>query len=465
MDLFNRLRNSIVRAIDPNQQINKFNQSFYWGLNGGAATYDTLRTSYLDYGYNINPFVYYMIRQMSTKTSSVPLYIKKIENTKGLNQLNRLRKATGYDMTAQQKIQHLLLENKSFDKSDMPWPMERPNPNQTWTEWVALFKTFIKTTGNAYLYMDTVEEGPNAGLPLSVYWLPSDKIRIVIKENASMLSIENPVHYYILEEIRNYIKFESENIIHIKYSNPNYGVDGEHLYGMSDLRAALKNIESSNSGLDLNIKTLKSGGAFGFIHGKQTALTKDQAKELKERLVEMNASPENLGKIAGVSADMGFTRISLTSDELKPFDYLGFDEKQISNVLNWAIDDGQRGDFGGTIKELKKGRVVDNIVPDLELLVEALNHHFLPRFKGYENTVIEFDVMELPEMQDNQKELSEWLYNGLDRGTFNRNEIRKALRWIESDEKEMEVFTVASDVISLEESINNDFSINEPKIN
>ena len=87
------------------------------------------------------------------------------------------------------------------------------------------------------------------------------------------------------------------------------------------MRAALRNIESSNSAMELNIKTLKSGGAFGFIHGKGPAgITQAQAKELKERLIEMNASPENLGKIAGVSAELGFQRISLTSEELKPFD-------------------------------------------------------------------------------------------------------------------------------------------------
>ncbi len=463
MAIFNRLRSNIINFIDPKQHShNKFNQSFYWGLGGGYTAYDTQQKTYIEKGYNINPFVYSIVNQMATKTASIPLYIKKVEDHQSLKKLKRLRLVTGNDLTIQQKIASFLLETKAFDKDELPFPLHMPNHNQTWVEFKALFKTFIKTTGNVYIYMLTVEEGKDAGTPLAVYLLPSQNLQIVLKDNANMLGLENPVKEYLLIEQRSYTRFESENVIHIKYANPNYDTNGRHLYGQSPLEAALKNIQSSNVGLDLNIKTLKSGGAFGFIHGKNTPITVTQAAELKERLVEMNNSPENLGKIAGVSADMAFTRISLTSDELKPFDYLAFDEKQIANVFNWTIDDGKRGDFGGTIKEIKKSRVTDNIIPDLNLLVEALNKHFLPRFKGYENTVIEYDVGELPEMQDDLTVLSEWLYKGLDRGTFNRNEIRSALRWVESSDPNMEIFTVQNDIMTLEEAIDSTFNIDEP---
>ena len=51
----------------------------------------------------------------------------------------------------------------------------------------------------------------------------------------------------------------------------------------------------------------------------------------------MDADPDKLGKIAGVSAEIGFTRLSLTTDELKLFEYLNFDQKQIpTGVLQTA---------------------------------------------------------------------------------------------------------------------------------
>ena len=43
------------------------------------------------------------------------------------------------------------------------------------------------------------------------------------------------------------------------------------------------------------------------------------------------------------------------------------------------------------------------------LLAESLNKNFIPRFKGYENAFLEFDITELPEMQDDIKQLVEWM--------------------------------------------------------
>jgi len=449
--------------------INQFNEAFLWAVNGGYTAYEPNGPTYIEQGYNVNPMVYAIVNQMAQKTATVPIYVKKIEDEEAMTKLLRHRLATGAGGTMEQKMREISLEVKAFQEGEKPFPMKRPNATQTWVEFMALYKTFLKTTGNAYIFMLTVDEGLNKGKPMAVYLLPSHMMQIVLKSQTALLGIEDPVDGYILVQGRSYLNFKNEDVIHIKYANPNYGQNGEHLYGQSPLRAALRNIESSNLAMNLNIKTLKSGGAFGFIHGKgPSGITPTQAAEMKERLVEMNQSPENLSKIAAVSADLGFQRISLTSEELKPFDYLRFDQKQIANVLAWS-DTLLNNDDGGKYdkqKEEKKRVIIDNIVPDLNLLINALNEEFLPRFKGYEGCRLEFDVMELPEMQEDAGQLSQWLYSGLDKGLFTRNEVRKALRWTETKDASMDVFTVTSDIITLDEAIDNDFNTgkDEPKV-
>jgi hypothetical protein len=69
--------------------------------------------------------------------------------------------------------------------------------------------------------------------------------------------------------------------------------------------------------------------------------------------------------------------------------------------------------------------------------------------------------MELPEMQNDIKELVGWLKDALDRGVINRNEFRKAIGYQVSEDKNMEEFTSATDVLTLEEALNADFTINE----
>ena len=458
-NLFGRLRDAITNKPS---FTNKFNEAFFKFLGSGYTQYDKDSKNYIEKGYNINPLVYAPINQMSTKTASIPYAIKKVEDKKAFNKRNKIKSSTNMEMSIQQKVRYLALETKAFDDDDLEFPLERPNPNQSWTEFISLYKTFIRLTGNVYWYDVMPENGVNAGKPIASYLLPSHLMQIIVKNNASMTDVlgsEDVVRGYILTEGDQFIEFKNSEVIHIKYPNPNYDLQGGHLYGMSPLRSALKNIQSSNTGLDLSIKTQLNGGAFGFIHGKQTPLTEQQAKELRDRMKEMDASPERMAKIAGFSAEVGFTRISLTSDELKPFDYLDFDENKIANVLDWQRIDDNKSDFGGTINEIRKMRVVDNIMPDLDLLTDKINTEWLPKFKGYENTVIEFDVMELPEMQDDLGEMGKWLDSALDRGVINRNEYRTAIRYIESEDANMDVHTVSSDVYSLEEAISNDFNV------
>ena len=450
------INNRVAKAIH-----NKFNQAFFKYLGGGYTAYDTNASSYINYGYNINPDVYSMVQSMSNKTSAIPYCIKEVDDKKELKNLKRLTKSTSHNPTFQQKIKQTQLEIKAYKEGEMPMPLEKPNALQSWTEFFALYKTFIKTTGNVYQYDLKPEEGMNANTPIATYLLPSHMIQIVVKDNADMLDIESPVKEYILTEGDQFIKFKAEDVTHIKYSNPNFDMQGSHLYGQSPLSAALKNIQNSNLGLDLNNKTLKSGGAFGFIHGKGNTLTEQQALELKDRLKEMDASTENLARIAGVSAEVGFQRISLTSDELKPFDYFNFNEKKIADCLGWPLDDGKRGDFGGTIEQLRKQRITDNITPDLDLIADVWNEHWLKKFKGYEKSEIVFDASELPEMQLDVAKMVDWIVKLVNIGLITRNEGREVIRFMKLEDTNMDIITVASDIIPLEEAIEVGFGTNQ----
>ena len=169
----------------------------------------------------------------------------------------------------------------------------------------------------------------------------------------------------------------------------------------------------------------------------------------------MNTSTEDLAKISGSSAELAFTRISLTTDELKPFDYLNFDQKQICNVLGWddLLLNNDSGAKFDNVESARKRVVTDNIQPDLLLLQDALNQHFLPLFKGYENTEIVYDISELPEMQQDTKTMVDWAVMLLDRGVLNRNEVREVVTFVPLEDTNMDVYTVDKDLLTLDEAI------------
>lgn len=392
---------------------NAFNQAFYELIGIGYVKYDTNNNTYLEKGYNTNPDVFAIINKQTVKTVSVPYTIKEIEDKHAYSKLTQLDLATKGNFNINQQIKRLNLQTKAYKSTEFAFPLENPNPNQTWSDIIGLFKTYIKITGNYYQYNMSTEDGMNKGIPKLVYALPSHLMQIVLKKDANLLIDENPIDYYMLIDGTGYIQFPAKDIIHVKYVNPNYDRSGSHLYGQSPLRAGLRNINSQNSAIDTNIKMLQSAGAYGFVYGKGTPWTPEQAASMKEKLVEMDRDPSRLGKIAGASGEVGFQRIALTTDELKPFDYLNWDRKTICNVLNFPDEllnnDGKASLGSADTAEARKSLITDDIQPDLCLLQSAWNKSFIPLFKGYEKSVVEWDVTELPEMQEDMKKQAEAL--------------------------------------------------------
>ena len=207
----------------------------------------------------------------------------------------------------------------------------------------------------------------------------------------------------MLTEGNQWVSFDTDDVIHVKLPNPFFDFKGSHLYGMSPIRVLLKNLESSNDALSQNVKTMKNGGVFGFIHSKEgNTMTAEQATQLKEKMKEMDKNPSRLSHIAGASFPLAFTKISLDTDELKPFDFLKYDQKVICNVLGWSDkllnnDDGAKYD---NLNIIQKSVILNHIIPRLNLLAEGLNKSFIPLFKGYEKAEIDWDYKELPEMQE-----------------------------------------------------------------
>lgn len=397
MGLFNRIFNRGGKFE------NAFNKAFYEFIGGMGASYEYKREDYLNKGFGMNPDVYAVIKQQADKITSIPFTVRKVnseENYKKLKNLNFATKGVKSFMQLKKEVEY---KSKAFEKDYQPFPLEQPNPNQTWADIFALYEVFKQTTGNFYLYKQMPTDGVNKGIPIAVYVLPSHLMKIVLKKDADLLSVDNVISHYMLVEGNTFVRFEVDEVIHVKLANPFFDFNGSHLYGLSPLRAGLRNIESSNDALNQNVKTMKNGGVFGFISGKNQdkPLSPDQAVQIKESMMRMDRSPSRLSHIAGSAIPLEFTKISLNTDELKPFDFLKYDQKTICNILGWS-DRLLNNDAATTMNNLEidtRNVVIRYVIPSATLLEEALNKEFIKLFRGYENSVIAFDFNELPEMQ------------------------------------------------------------------
>ena len=446
-------KRSVEKAIT-----NMFNEAFFSAVGSSARPYDPNQETYIYKGLLLNPVVSAVVQQRVNKALQIPFYVRKVD-AEAKKTLDNFNKSTKNKETPIQRLKRKSLEKKAFSDT-LEFPLIKPNPNQTWAEIIGLYEMFISTTGNFYLY---ILKGEITKEPLAVYVLPSHKMEIVVKQNASMLGLENPIDYYRLIDGNTAIKFTEDEIIHIKTPNPIYDQNGAHLYGASKLQAVLKNIQSMNIALDLNMDTMLNGGAFGFIHGMETPLDDTQAKSVNSMLLEMSESKTALGKIRGASAKLGFTQIRLSAKEMELFNYLKFDQKMICNALGWDDkllnnDDGAKYD---NIESAEQRVVVNTIIPSLKLFDEALTDRFLPLFKAYQNTTLIHDPSELPEMQIDLKSQMEWISLAVDKGVINRATAQEMLGLDIDPNQEMLEYTVSSDVLTLQEAVNSEFLLDE----
>lgn len=414
------VRTSLALAIAPKRSLqqaltNSFNEAFFAFVGAGLTKYDSKSQTYLDKGYNENADVYAVVSQISRKFASVPGLLKQ-------------------------------------NDKEVANPLPRPNYYQSESEYKELWETFMLLNGNAYQWILSPEDGANSGVPMARFLLPSHLIQIVLKKDASMLTTESPIDHYLLVIGNSYIQFKAEDVIHSKFPNPNYDLQGSHLYGRSPLSAALTDIQLQNVTKDNSVKVMKNGGVYGFIHAKdgQTPLTAEQAAELKSRLLEMQSSDQALSRIAGASAPLGFTQISIDTDKLQPFEYLKSAQKQICNVLGWSdllMNNDAKYD---NINSVWKMAISNRIAPDLLIYEDGLNTEFYPRFKD-KGLSVKFDVSEMQEMQEDMVEKVGWMLQLLNAGVLTRNEVRIGTSYPEATEPEMNQYTVLSGIVPIED--------------
>jgi len=462
----NSLRTSVALAIAPKRSINDaltnvFNQAFFAYVGAGLTRYDAKAQTYVEKGYNENTDVYAVVSQISKKFASVPGILNEVKDRKSLKSYKQLYTKS---LTPQEYVLKQGLQSKALDNEEIAEPMDRPNWYQSETEYKELWETFMLLTGNAYQWMLRVKDGPNAGKPIARFLLPSHLVQIVLKENAALESTDYAISHYVLVFGSSFIRFEAEDVIHSKFPNPNYDLQGSHLYGQSPLRSALIDMQIQNVTKDNSAKSMKSGGSYGFIHAKdgQTPLTSTQALELKDRLIEMQASEQSLGRIAGASAPLGFTQISVDTDKLMPFDYLKSSQKAICNVLGWSdllLNNDAKYD---NLQAVWKMVISNRISPDLKIYEDGLNDRYYPLFRELGKVHLTFDISELPEMQPDMKMLVEWLSSALRMGAINPREFRQALRYSDIDTPEMNTFFIEQGLIPLADAIipgDNDFNL------
>lgn len=306
--------------------------------------------------------------------------------------------------------------------------LEQPNPFQSRTEFIEAALTFFAIFGNTYIAGDVPEFGLRAGQITRLDLLPPQWVEIIVG------TFKDPIRGYRLSEAyESDIDYTFDQVLHWKEFNPDFNVNGTHLYGMSRLRPLIQQITASQAAYDSMVGAFQNMGAYGVL----TILGVKDGDKYTDK-------PQTAGQLEQMmsywrrkwtgSDKMGSQAVTNKSVEWTPF---GMSVQDMSILQSIPMSRGVICDAYNVPEVLlanSEGRTYDNyeqaqkalwnnaIIPSLDGLLQKLNIWLLPRM-GEENTRLVANYDDVPSLQADKKDMVDWMV----RAGLTGNEIREAL--------------------------------------
>lgn len=408
-----RLAQGLQKALAPrNRMANILNrQLFRTSMGVAPIVFDDDPKTYIDEGYSYNPDVYAVINGITGAAMSVPMIVHEVKDEKAAREYVSVRKANRYRANAQAENKAWKLRKKAYEladpNDDIVKLLERPNPLQSWEEFLANALGFKLVTGNSYLHGNELSDGRFGEL-----WIMPPQLTQIVADK----STETIIKEYILDVFGYNQPIPEETVLHLKYWNPDYTVPGTHLYGMSPLKAARRSVKASNQGLEALSKALENGGASGMLFPDDPdiqGLSEEQRSQLQRWFDQNRKGADNYKSALITTAKMGWQPFGQSVVDLEIIEARKMTTRDICNIYRYpsALLNDPETKTNANVGEARKQLYQDAVVPELELFYSALNRWLVPRFEKItgKRYHIDYDLNAVEALADNMVEKSQWL--------------------------------------------------------
>jgi HK97 family phage portal protein len=377
------------------------------------------RTNYIRDGYQVNDILYSTITLITDKVKLPDWSTYKVvdeaafKSYEGLMRKKDLstedyKKAMGYKKKA--------LEPIFVDR--LTELLRYPNDYETFQDLVANSTGWKLITGGRCVWAQMLDMGANQGKPFQLHNLPYQEVAIIASSNMFPI-VETGYMIPVLSDAL----FPKAQVLHDKYTNYDWDINGAHLYGMSPLKAALRRLSRSNSAIKASAAMLENQGVKGVLYvddprviggGVDVADTRKQVEAIKSKLVGKGewVGSENWGRIGVSGYKMGWQSVGLNPVELSIIDSEKWDLKRFASVYgvpSQLVGDSESSTYNN-VREAEKALTVRCAMPQLV----SFRNHFNRKLQtdwGYkgQNIYVDFDQTVFTELQEDVAEKSTWI--------------------------------------------------------
>ena len=367
--------------------------------------------SYVNDGYVGNDIVYSIVKLITEKAKVAPFHVYKEIDPVAAKKYKALL-ASPDKITNWKEMQQL--HAKAFEMYDgdtrLNELLKYPNEEDTWSDLVEQLCAFKLITGNSFIYGKLIEAGANKNKPFELYALPSQFMAV-----KADVEVFPPVRVGYQLYYGKLWSFDTKEILHDKYFNPQWNITGNQLYGQSPLKAASKTLTRSNEAKTAAVSAFQNGGPAGVLFMNDERYDPisggDQAAALKKAVSE-KAGSQNFNQIAVSGYKVDWKEIGLSPVELGIIESEKWDMVALCNIYgvpSQLLNDGANKTYNNQI-EGEKALTVRCAIPLLISLRDNFNRKIYTDwgYKG-ENVYIDFDISVYRELDANKNEQVDWL--------------------------------------------------------
>jgi HK97 family phage portal protein len=401
-DIFTKKKiNTLFPTIPMNSQI---------AIERGIVTWQGAdQRSFVDDGYVANDIVYSIIKLITDKAKIAPFHVYKVVDEKAAKKYKSLAAQKDINLKELEQLHKKAYELYTGDQR-LNELLKYPNEEDCWSDLVEQWCGFKLITGNSFIYGKLIEAGNNQGKPFELFALPSQYMAIIANINVFPPTRAGYQLYY-----GQMWSFDTKEILHDKYFNPQWGVTGGQLYGQSPLRAAAKNLTRSNEAKTAAVASFQNGGPAGvlFMNDERFDPTSGQAQaQALKTAVSQKGGSANFNSIAVSGYKVDWKQIGLSPVELNIIESEKWDLKALCNIYgvpSQLLNDSDSKTYNNQ-REGEKALTLRCAIPLLNSLTENLNRklHSDWGYKGT-NLYVDYDLSVYGELEANKAEQTAWL--------------------------------------------------------
>lgn len=401
-DFFTKKKiNTLFPTIPMNSQI---------AIERGIVTWQGAdQRSFVDDGYVANDIVYSIIKLITDKAKIAPFHVYKVVDERAAKKYKSLAAQKDINLKELETLHKKAYELYTGDQR-LNELLKYPNEEDCWSDLVEQWCGFKLITGNSFIYGKLIEAGNNQGKPYELFALPSQYMAIIANINVFPPTRAGYQLYY-----GQMWSFDTKEILHDKYFNPQWGVTGGQLYGQSPLRAAAKNLTRSNEAKTAAVASFQNGGPAGvlFMNDERFDPTSGQAQaQALKTAVSQKGGSANFNSIAVSGYKVDWKQIGLSPVELNIIESEKWDLKALCNIYgvpSQLLNDSDSKTYNNQ-REGEKALTLRCAIPLLNALTENLNRklHTDWGYKGT-NLYVDYDLSVYGELEANKSEQTDWL--------------------------------------------------------